>query len=119
MKYVSEVEISRKEFDYINRLLRDIDFNDDSDEMQDIIDKLDAHKYSHPCGFWFDFDDGSHITIDIYSGSSNYYDDCLWVSSDGKEDYLFDCSYWLDEEMEFHPTDDEVPYICKFIIKED
>ena len=119
MKYVSEMEISRKDFERINRLLEEVDFNDSSDEMQDIIDELDARKDTMPYGFWFEFDNGSHITIDICSGSSNYYDNCQWVSSDGKDDYLFDCDYWLNEENEFHPTDNDDVYICKFIIKED
>lgn len=117
--YVSEMEISRKDFEHINRLLAEVDFNDDSDEMQDIIDELDARQDAMPYGFCFEFENESKIYIDICSGSSNYYDNCQWVSGDCKSDYLFDCDYSIGKEMEFHPTDNGDIYICKFIIKED
>jgi hypothetical protein len=121
--YVSEMEISRKDFDRINKLMQvdfnDIDENGDlTEEMQSLVDELDARPDTMPYGFCFEFDNESKIYIDICSGSSNYYDNCQWVSGDCKSDYLFDCDYSIDEEMEFHPTDDDV-YICKFIIKED
>lgn len=117
--YVSEMEISKKDFEHINRLLEEVDFNDDSDEMQDIIDELDARQDAMPYSFCFEFENESKIYIDICSGSSNYYDNCQWVSGDCKSDYLFDCSYSIDKEMEFYPTDNGDVYICKFIIKED
>ena len=117
--YVSEMEISRKDFERINRLLGEVDFDDDNDEMQDIIDELDARRDTMPYGFCFEFEDESKIYIDICSGSHNYYDNCQWVSADCKRDYLFDCSYSIDEEMEFYPTDKGNVYLCKFIIKED
>ena len=119
MTYVSEMEIKRSWFERINRLLEEVDFNDDSDEMQDIIDELDARKETIPYRFCFEFENESRIYIDICSGNSNYYDNCQWVSGDCKEDYLFDCDYSIDEKMEFHPTDNGDVYICKFIIKED
>ena len=120
MKYTSEVNISRKDFDRINRLLNDVDFNyEDKKEMQSIIAELDARKDTMPYGFCFDFDNGSKIYIDICSGGSNYYDNCQWVSSDCKADYLFDCDYSIEEKMEFHPTDNGDVYICKFKIEEE
>ena len=118
--YVSEMEISRKDFERINRLLHEVDFNyAEEEEMQSLIDALDARKWDMPYGFCFEFENGSKIYIDICSGSSNYYDNCQWISEDCHDDYLFDCDYCIDEEMEFHPTDNDDAYICKFIIKED
>jgi hypothetical protein len=119
--YVSEMEISRKDFDRINKLMQvdfdDIDENGDlTEEMQDLIDKLDARPDTMPYSFWFEFENGSHITIDICAGSHNYYDDVVWTSKDGTRDCVFDCCFALDEEEEFEIDD---VYICKFIIKED
>lgn len=120
--YVSEMEISRKDFDRINKLMQ-VDFDDIDEsgdltqEMQNLIDELDARPDTMPYGFWFGFEDGTHITIDICAGSHNYYDDIVWTSKDGARDCVFDCGFALDEEEEFE-IDDDV-YICKFIIKED
>lgn len=120
MIYTCAIHIDRKDFDRINRLLTEIDFNyEDEEEMQSIIDELDARKDTMPYGFCFEFEDESKIYIDICSGSSNYYDNCQWVSGDCKSDYLFDCDYSIDEEMEFHPTNNDNVYICKFILEEE
>ena len=119
MKYICEIDITRKDFNRINKLLNEVDFNyEDEAEMKDIIDELDARKDTMPYSFCFEFVDGSKIYIDICSGSSNYYDNCQWVSANDKLDYLFDCSYSIDEEMEFYPTNSDDIYICKFIITE-
>ena len=69
MTYISEMKISRKDFERINKLLIEVDFNDDSDEMQDIIDELDARKDTMPYSFCFEFDNESYINIDIFKES--------------------------------------------------
>ena len=117
-QYVCEVEISRYDFDRINKLM-DVMFEEYEwdPNMQKLIDELDARRDTTPYSYYFDFEDGSKIFIHIRSGGSNYYDDCVWVSCDDKEDYVFDCSYEISEENEFIHND--VSYICKFIIKED
>ena len=120
MKYVCEISIKQKDFVRINRLLNEVDFNyENEEEMQTIIDELDARKDIMQYGFCFEFDNNSKIYIDICSGNSNYYDNCWWVSGDCESEYLFDCGYAIEEEMEFHPTDNDDVYICKFIIKEE
>ena len=117
-QYVCEVEISRYDFDRINGLM-DVMFEEyeSNPKMQSLIDELDARPNTRPYGFYFEFDDGSKIYIDISSGSSNYYDNCWWESGDDKKDYVFDCLYEIAEENEFIYND--ISYICKFIIKED
>lgn len=117
-KYVCEVEISRYDFDRINKLM-DVVFEETetNPEMHKLIDELDARPNTMPYGFCFEFDDGSKIYIDICSGGCNYYDNCWWVSGDCKEDCVFDCSYEICEENEFIHND--ISYICKFIIVED
>ena len=113
--YVAEVKISKAKFDRINRLLDEIDFDDDSEEMEELIDELGATEDAWECGWEFKFEDGAKIFIDIRSGNHNYYDDIMW-QKDGDES-LIDCNYQLDEEMEIEIDDNT--YICKFIIEEE
>ena len=117
-QYVCEIEISRYDFDRINKLM-DVEFEEyeSSRKMRKLIDELDARPDTMPYGFYFKFDDGSKIYIDICSGSSNYYDNCQWISSDCNDDDVFECSYEICEENEFVHND--TSYICKFIIKEE
>ena len=117
-QYVCEAEIKKSDFDRINKLM-DVMFEDyESDpDMHKLIDELDARRDTTPYSYYFDFEDHTEIFIHIRSGSSNYYDDCVLVSSDGQEDCVFDCSYKISEEMEFIYND--TSYICKFIIEED
>lgn len=118
--YVSEIKLNKSDFDRINKLMQ-VDFNDiDANGelapfMQKLVDELDARKDTAPYGFEFDFEDGSCITIDIRSGQSNYYDDCVWRK--GKEYYVFDCAFEIVEENVFNM--DDAKYICKFVITED
>lgn len=116
-QYVCEIKISRYDFDRINKLM-DVMFEEQeiNPEMDKLINELDAKPETMPYSFYFDFDDGSKIYIDICSGSSNYYDNCVWVSSNCKTEYVFDCSYEISEENEFIYND--TSYICKFIIEE-
>jgi hypothetical protein len=113
--YVATTKISRKQFNRINRLLDEVDFDDDSREMEDIISELGATEDAWYCGFQFNFENGTKIFIDIRSGSSNYYDDTMWESDD--DEVLFDCNYQLNEENEFCIDDDT--YFCNFEFIED
>lgn len=113
--YECEVKISKAKFDRINQLLAEIDFDDDSEEMEELIDELGATEDVWECGWEFKFEDGAKIFIDIRSGSSNYYDDMVWQKDDDEQ--LLDCNYELNEEIEFEIDDNT--YICKFIIEED
>jgi hypothetical protein len=117
-QYVCEIEIKKFDFDRINKLM-DVMFEyaEWDPYIADLINELNAKPDTTPYGFYFEFEDNSFITIDIRSGSSNYYDDCVWMSDDETEHYVFDCSYEISEEMEF--IHNNTSYICKFIIKED
>lgn len=116
-KYISTIEITRRDFDRINRLM-DVRFEEcETDpEMQKLTEELDAKPDDMAYGFGFSFDDGSKILIDIRSGGSNYFDDCRWVSADDKFDDVFDCWYKLKEENQFVHND--IVYVCKFNIVE-
>ena len=113
--YVATTKISRKQFNRINRLLAEVDFDDDSRKMEDIIYELGATEDVWDCGFQFNFENGTKIFIDIRSGSSNYYDDAVWQSDN--DEALFDCNYELNEENEFCIDDDS--YFCNFEFIED
>lgn len=113
--YVATTQISRKQFNRINRLLAEVNFDDDSRKMEDIIYELGATEDAWDCGFQFNFENGTKIFIDIRSGSSNYYDDTMWQSDD--DEVLFDCNYELNEENEFCIDDDT--YFCNFEFIED
>lgn len=113
MVYISKQSIDKQDFDRINRLLNEINFNDKSKNMECIIDELNAMKDSWETGFQFKFENNAEILIDIRSGQHNYFDDVLWQQDDEEE--LLDCSYTLDEKNEYFIGDDV--YICEFIIK--
>lgn len=55
---------------------------------------------------WIDFENGNSITIDVCSGTGNYYDNCVLRDKDGYEITCFDCNYSIDNEMEFNYEDD-------------
>ena len=113
MIYISKQSIDKQDFDRINRLLNEINFDDKSKNMECIIDELNAMKDSWETGFQFKFENNAEILIDIRSGQHNYFDDVLWQQDDEEE--LLDCSYTLDEKNEYFIGDDV--YICEFIIK--
>ena len=110
------VELSRKDFDKINKLFK-INFNDESPEMEALIDELDARPDTNLCTFWWDFEDGSTIQMDILSNENCYWDD-VGVIKD-REEECFSPGYLLKEEMTFESYDGEREYICKIKILED
>ena len=63
------VEITRKEFDKINELMK-VDFNDaDTPWMERLINTLDARPETIFASFEWEFEDGNRIIMDI---ESNY-----------------------------------------------
>lgn len=117
-KYIATVDISRKDFDRINKLF-DVEFeNSDVSEMEELINQLDARRDTMPYSFYFQFDDDadSYITLDICSGNSNYYDNVVFCN-DNQEEVVFECAFQLDEENEYEVSG--VTYICKFNIIEE
>ena len=112
--YVAEIKITKKKFNRINRLLAEIDFDDDSDEMEELIDELGAIEDAWEYGFSFKFEDEMEILIDIRSGNSNYYVDATYDYD--AESCTLDCDEFA-EEIEFEIYDNT--YTCKFIIVEE
>lgn len=109
------IELSRKDFKRINKLF-DVNFNEESPEMEALIDELDARPDTNPATFWWDFEDGATIQMDVISNEN-----CYWLDTGiirDEEDEWFEFEYQLKEEMRFLSFDEEREYICKIKIKE-
>ncbi len=100
MNYRTVVEIEKKTLERWNFLLsKDLDNMTDTEK-----EKYNAKTYDKEGGFYAEFEDGSHITIDLESGGNNYYDEILWHSADGKV-VPFDCNFEIGEESEVLETE--------------
>lgn len=117
-----EVKADKKYIDYINRLLQDIDFNNDSLEMQKLIKELNAKQDDYIGLFSIDINEDYVLTIDIASGTSNYYDNIvIWKKGKTELDYrevaCLECSFEIGDitlEKEYFDFLNE-DYIIKFI----
>ena len=117
-----EVKADKKYIDYINRLLQDINFDDDSLEMQELIKELNAKQEDNIGLFSIDINKDYVLTIDIASGTSNYYDNIvIWEKGKTELDYrevtCLDCSFEIGDitlEKEYFDFLNE-DYMIKFI----
>ncbi|MBR2302032.1 MAG: hypothetical protein IKA41_08810 [Bacteroidaceae bacterium] len=92
MTYQETIKIPATEFNRINRLLAIECFENMSDEE---MRKAGANTDQYE-GLWLiEFDDGSKLTWDLCSGSSNYYDNAVWTSADGKRSITLECLFEL------------------------
>lgn len=106
------VRMTRKEFDNLNKLF-DVDFEDDSLEMEALINEIDARPNTNPATLAWDFDDGSFIITDIYVGRYSAYDDVRWYKNKAANPETFNCGYHLDKEMAHDYVGDEKnTYVC-------
>ena len=78
-------------------------------ELPNDLGATDDHQHI----FTFDFENGKHISINLCSGSSNYYDNiCIY---DDNDDYYFDSGdFSFSQEMEF--VHDDITYVCRLDI---
>ena len=117
-----EVKADKKYIDYINRLLQDINFDDDSLEMQKLIKELNAKQDDYISLFSININKDYVLTIDIASGTSNYYDNIvIWKKGETELDYrevaCLECSFEIGDitlEKEYFDFLNE-DYIIKFI----
>ena len=105
MTYTETVEMPLKEYEKINRLLSINSMEEMTDEQL-----LNMGANTDVCigVFGVKFDDGSTLTYDLCSGTTNYWDDVVW-SKDGY-DTVLECTFELDD-IEFEI--DENTYIVK------
>ena len=119
---VIEVKADKEYIDYINRLLQDINFDDDSLKMQKLIKELNARQDDNINLFSKDINKDYVLTIDIASGTSNYYDNIvIWKKGKTELDYrevaCLDCNFEIGDitlEKEYFDFLNE-DYIIKFI----
>ena len=117
-----EIKADKKYIDYINRLLQDINFDDDSLEMQELIKELNAQQDDSISLFSIDINKDYVLTIDIASGTSNYYDNIvIWKKGKTELDYrevaCLECNFEIGDitlEKEYFDFLNE-DYIIKFI----
>ena len=117
-----EVKADKKYIDYIDRLLQDINFDDDSLEMQKLIKELNAKQDDYIGLFSIDINKDYVLTIDIASGTSNYYDNIvIWKKGETELDYrevaCLECNFEIGDitlEKEYFDFLNE-DYIIKFI----
>lgn len=117
-----EVKADKKYIDYINRLLQDINFDDDSLEMQKLIKELNAKQDDYISLFSININKDYVLTIDIASGTSNYYDNIvIWKKGKTELDYrevaCLECNFEIGDitlEKEYFDFLNE-DYTIKFI----
>ena len=117
-----EVKADKKYIDYINRLLQDINFDDDSLEMQKLIKELNAKQDDYISLFSININKDYVLTIDIASGTSNYYDNIvIWKKGETELDYnevaCLECDFEIGDitlEKEYFDFLNE-DYIIKLI----
>lgn len=96
MRYEETVNISKEEYEKINRLL-------EIESLETMTDDelLAAGANTHVCKgiYGVVFEDGSSLRYDLCSGTVNYWDDVVFSNDTG--DYVLDCTYeFSDIELE-------------------
>ena len=117
-----EIKADKKYIDYINRLLQGINFDDDSLEMQKLIKELNAKQDDYISLFSININKDYVLTIDIASGTSNYYDNIvIWKKGKTELDYrevaCLECNFEIGDitlEKEYFDFLNE-DYTIKFI----
>ena len=117
-----EIKADKKYIDYINRLLQDINFDNYSLEMQKLIKELNAKQDDYISLFSININKDYVLTIDIASGTSNYYDNIvIWKKGKTELDYrevaCLECDFEIGDitlEKEYFDFLNE-DYIIKFI----
>lgn len=116
MKYIAVVDITKYDFYRINQLF-DVEFDDESEEMQELINEVDARKNTIPYTFTWKFEDGTYISMDVYATDLSIYS--IWSRSTENRKELLCFDFTLDEEIVFTDVgDDKNTYICRFNIGE-
>ena len=96
MEYIGSYEVTKKQLDYYNELLL-VDLED-----EEKANDIGASKDDYIGIACVEFTNGNYVTIDLASGSSNYYDNVVLWDKNGNELYCVDCDYSLSSfEFEY------------------
>ena len=102
MVYRETIKIKKEVLERVNALLDIEELGEYTEEQKLLNPKQDDF-----IGLMLiDFKNGNSITIDVCSGTGNYYDNCVLKDKDGYEITCFDCNYSIDKEMEFNYEND-------------
>ena len=93
-KFEETVVIPACEYDRVNRLLAIPSLEDMTDGE---LLEAGANTHQNEGIFRVTFEDGSSLNFDLCSGASNYWDDVVWTSADGKRDTTLDCDFELGD----------------------
>lgn len=113
---INKVKVSKAEFNKMQELAS-INFDEADKET---IDRLDATTDDCIKWLYFDFSNGRTITIDICSGTSNYYVNAVLWNARGEEETCFDDESGIEQEMEFisyNNNGTETHYLCNIEIE--
>lgn len=108
----AKMEISSNDWKRLNALDNLINFDDESEEMEKLIEYYGAKQYDTSYAFCFEFEDGHTIEIRQYSGSSNYWLDG-WKDDESNSDEVID----LNQQIEYIDFDNDTTYVCEFVIE--
>lgn len=97
MTYKATVTVKKEILERVNQLLNIEDLEQITNEELLLNPKVDDFISVASATF----ENGNIIDIDVCSGGTNYYDNCMLKDKDGYEIYCFDCNYSIDSEMEF------------------
>lgn len=116
LKGINPIILTKEEFDWISSAL-EVDFeNHDVEWLAD----HGFYKDDHIGIGAVDFEDGSTIVFDIWSGSSNYWDDWTLYDKNEVDIWQFDPSFEItDGEIEFYCDDNETTYIINIEVIDD
>lgn len=114
MVYRKEVKITQEELNYYNELLQL-----DLEESLPYYNKNDIERLGAKTDDYIDirvinFENGNYITIDLASGTSNYYDNIVLWNKNNEELLVSDCNYEISSFELFYGDD---IYEVKFITK--
>lgn len=105
MTYSKTIKMSVEERNYYNELLQlDLEEGNTFYNEHD-IERLGAKTDDYIGITSVEFENGNYITIDLASGSCNYYDNIVLWDKDGYELSCADCNYTIDSFELFYDED--------------
>ena len=105
MTYFEKIKVNKNELKYYNELLQ-LDLEEDAPFYnKDDIERLGAKQDDYIGIYTITFDNENYITIDLASGSCNYYDNIVLWDKDGHELMCADCNYTIDSFELFYDED--------------
>ena len=96
MTYKEKVLISQEELNWYNNLLQ-LNLEDNTTQNAHDIERLSAKTNDYIGIRTIEFENGNYVTIDLASGTSNYYDNIVLWNKDGYELMVNDCNYKISD----------------------